>query len=81
MAFTRYKKGRKFYLIRLLLKPMSKFIEVYFIKRGLLDGLPGFIIAVSSAYSTFATEAKHYELDCLGVERLSNLSPTYKKQN
>lgn len=80
-AFTRFEKGQRFSLLRMFFKPFSKFIEIYFLKRGMLDGIRGLIIAVSSAYSAFLVEAKIFELDKAGVERLSNLPKTYKNQN
>jgi len=49
-------------IFKLLTKPWSKFIENYFWKRGCLDGMPGFIIAVSSGYSIFLKFAKQWEL-------------------
>lgn len=79
-ALTRYNKGKRFHLWRLLVKPISKFIEMYGIKRGFLDGMQGFIIAVSSAYSSFLKEAKLYELDVLGSDKPSNLSQLYRKE-
>ena len=36
-----------------LAKPIGKFIETYFFKLGVLDGLRGFIISVNAAYSVF----------------------------
>lgn len=78
-AYVRFGKGRKFYIWRLLLKPIIKFIELYLIKKGFLDGMAGYIISVSSAYSTFLKEAKLYELDKLGVDAPSNLSKNYRK--
>jgi len=80
-AFTRYEKGKKFHLWRLFLKPLSKFIELYLIKKGFMDGLRGFIIAVSSTYAAFLAEAKLYEMDRLELDRISNLPGTYKKQS
>lgn len=57
-----HKAGKKFSLFKLLTKPVSKFIETYFVKRGFLDGMPGFIIAVSASYSIFLRYAKMWEL-------------------
>ncbi|MBF0100593.1 MAG: glycosyltransferase family 2 protein [Desulfobacterales bacterium] len=79
-ALVRYNKGKRFFLFRLLFKPISKFLELYILKLGVLDGLQGFIIAVSSSYSAFLKEAKLYELFCLNTEKPSNLSPLYKKE-
>ncbi len=77
-AYVRYGKGKRFHLWRLLLKPVSKFVEIYLFKRGVLDGMAGFIISVGSAYSTFLKEAKLYELDRLGSRAPSNLSKHYR---
>lgn len=55
------KKGRRFRLIHLILKPKVKFLETYVWKLGFLDGLPGFIIAVGAAYSVFLKWSKLWE--------------------
>lgn len=57
------KKGAKFSLAKLCLKPISKFLETYVVKRGFLDGLPGFIIAVGAAYSVFLKFSKLWEAE------------------
>ena len=46
-------KGKKSYFLKMLFKPFFKFLECYFIKKGILDGLPGMIIAFNAAHSTF----------------------------
>ncbi|MBT4762667.1 MAG: glycosyltransferase family 2 protein [Bdellovibrionaceae bacterium] len=60
-------KNKKFSLFRLVTKPISKFIECYFFKRGILDGMPGFIIAVSASYSIFLKFAKLWEYEKVKV--------------
>ena len=55
-------KGQGFSFFRLVFKPMGKFFETFILKRGFLDGLPGFIIAVGAAYSMFLKYAKLWEL-------------------
>lgn len=57
------REGKKFSLFRLLVKPFSKFVETYVLKRGFLDGFPGFFISVSAAYSVFLKWAKLWELE------------------
>jgi glycosyltransferase involved in cell wall biosynthesis len=61
-------KGQKPSLIRLVLKPIGKFLETYFLKRGFLDGLPGFIISVNAAHSIFLKYAYLMETE-LRTER------------
>ncbi len=58
-----FERKKKFNLGKLLVKPVSKFFECYFVKRGFMDGLPGFIIAVGAAYSVFLKFSKLYELE------------------
>lgn len=57
-----YDRGVSFSLVKLIGKPISKFLETYVVKRGFLDGLPGFIISVGAAYSMFLKFAKLWEI-------------------
>ncbi|MBF0279280.1 MAG: glycosyltransferase family 2 protein [SAR324 cluster bacterium] len=84
VALTRFNNGKNGSLGRILWKPTSKFFELYFIKKGFLDGIQGFIIAVSSSFSTFLKEAKLFELSRLNSVQPSNLSSSLyqkKRQN
>lgn len=81
IAFTRHGQGRQFSVLRMLYKPFEKFIESYFAKRGFLDGIPGLIIAFSSAFSFFLREAKLYELQHTEVDRPTNLRSSYQVQS
>jgi len=54
-------QGKKFSLLPLLVKPPAKFLECYIWKKGFLDGLPGFIIAVASSFYVFLKYAKFWE--------------------
>jgi glycosyltransferase involved in cell wall biosynthesis len=47
------RKGKRPSLFKLVVKPIGKFVETYFLKRGFMDGLPGFIISVNAAHSMF----------------------------
>lgn len=60
-----FQQGKKFSFFKLLTKPVSKFIETYFWKRGFLDGQAGLIISVSAAYSVFLKWSKLWELQKL----------------
>lgn len=57
-----FKNGQRFSILKLIFKPKSKFLETYILKRGFLDGLPGFVIAVGAAYSVFLRHAKIWEI-------------------
>lgn len=56
-------RGKTFSVAKLVFKPWSKFMETYFVKRGFLDGLPGFIISVGAAYSVFLKWVKLWEIE------------------
>jgi glycosyltransferase involved in cell wall biosynthesis len=49
-------------LVNVFVKPVTKFVECYVVKRGFMDGFPGFFIAVSAAYSVFLKWSKVWEL-------------------
>ena len=63
LAEDLYAKGKRYRLALLLTRPPFKFLEVYFLKLGFLDGLAGLIIAVSSAYAMFVRYVKLRELE------------------
>lgn len=58
-------KGKKFSCLKMLLKTVSKFIEIYLLKRGFLDGRAGLISAMVSSFATFLRWAKLYEIQNL----------------
>lgn len=62
-AIEMNKNGRKFSWFHFLTKPCVKFMECYFLKLGLLDAWPGFVIARSAAYSVFLKWAKLKEIE------------------
>lgn len=62
--------GKKFSYFKFFTKPVSKFIETYIVKRGFMDGIPGFIIAVGASYSIFLKFAKMWEAE--RVQKKSN---------
>ncbi len=63
LAGNMYEEGKRYYLFFLLVRPLFKFAEVYFIKLGFLDGLAGFTIAVTSAFAVFVRYVKLRELE------------------
>ena len=58
-----HESGKGFSYFKLFTKPVSKFIECYLFKRGFMDGIPGFIIAVGASYSIFLRFAKLWEIE------------------
>jgi glycosyltransferase involved in cell wall biosynthesis len=56
------KLGKKASVLNLITRPPLAFFKKYILKQGFRDGLPGFIIAVSSAYYVFLKYAKLWEL-------------------
>jgi len=48
--------------IGMLVNPPLKFLKMYLLKAGLLDGVPGFIAAVLGSYYVFLKHAKLWEL-------------------
>ena len=54
-------RGARFSFLPMLAKPPLKFLECYLWKKGFLDGMPGFIIAVASSFYVFLKYAKLWE--------------------
>ncbi|MHA7837015.1 MAG: glycosyltransferase family 2 protein [bacterium] len=54
-------EGIPFRLRRLVLHPPGRFLRTYLLRRGFLDGIPGLVIAVASAFYVFLKYAKHWE--------------------
>ncbi len=57
-----FEGGDKFSLFNLLFHPPFRFIKEYLFKSGFRDGLPGFIIIISTMYYVFIKYAKLWEL-------------------
>ncbi len=63
LAQDMYAKGKRYHLSLLLVRPFFKFMEVYLLRRGFLDGPPGLVIAVTSAYAMFVRYVKLREIE------------------
>jgi hypothetical protein len=57
-----FSEGRRAGFRNLVLRPPFKFVKCYILKRGFLDGWPGFIIAATSAFYVLAKYVKLYEM-------------------
>lgn len=63
------RRGKRPSLLKLVAKPVGKFVETFIIKQGFRDGLPGFIISVNAAHSMFLKFAYLFEGDILSRDR------------
>ena len=57
-----FEDGRPFSMLDPLFRPVLRFVRGYIFKRGFLDGFPGLLIAVTTAYGVFVKYAKLWEL-------------------
>lgn len=57
-----FKKGKKAKLFDVTFRPLAVFFKMYFVKKGFLDGVSGFILAVSSAFHVFSKYVKLWHL-------------------
>jgi hypothetical protein len=68
-AVDLFESGEKFSLFKLLFHPPFRFIKEYVFKSGFRDGLPGFIIIVSTMFYVFIKYAKLWELTISDKEK------------
>jgi glycosyltransferase involved in cell wall biosynthesis len=61
-ALDYHERGKRSTVVDLLAKPFAAFIKAYVLKRGFLDGTPGFAVCVMGSVSVFFKYAKLYEL-------------------
>lgn len=61
-AKSLYEKGVSSNILKLLYKPIARFLRSYIVWSGFRDGLTGFIIAVNSAHAVFLKYLRLYYL-------------------
>ncbi|MFZ4537710.1 glycosyltransferase family 2 protein [Propionivibrio sp.] len=61
-AGAAFAAGRRASAANLLLSPILRFIKFYVLRRGFLDGLPGFVHIVIGSFNSFSKYAKMNEL-------------------
>lgn len=63
--FVRQHQARRtrFFLPTAVFRPLWRFIRAYFLRRGFLDGFPGFYIAVATAFGAFVRYSRLYEAE------------------
>jgi glycosyltransferase involved in cell wall biosynthesis len=57
-----YKKGKRSSWLKLLIKPLARFVKAYLLHRGFLDGKAGFTISRLSAYANYLKYSKLLKL-------------------
>jgi len=62
-ARAMHAEGRRAGFSRLVLRPPARFLRGYLLKRGFLDGWPGFIVAVIASMYVFLKYARLWELE------------------
>jgi glycosyltransferase involved in cell wall biosynthesis len=65
-AKEKHTRGVRSSLGKMAFRPAWKFLRMYVLKAGFLDGVPGFIVAASGAYYVFLKYAKLRELESRG---------------
>ncbi|MGA9293394.1 MAG: hypothetical protein WBV81_12395 [Ignavibacteriaceae bacterium] len=55
-------KGKSFLISDIILRPIFIFVKMFIIKRGFLDGMQGFILAIFSSAYVFTKYCKLWEL-------------------
>lgn len=61
-ALAMFNLGKRSSLAKLLYKPTARFIKIYLLKAGFLDGLTGFTIAINSAHAVYLKYLRLYYL-------------------
>lgn len=61
-ARREFSRGRRAGLSDLVGRPLARFMKMYFLRTGFLDGVPGFAVSVMGAWYTFMKYARLYEM-------------------
>ena len=62
-ALDMLKAGKRFSYFHLFGNSLFRFVRDYIFKRGFLDGFPGLVVAVNTAFYVFIKQAKLWELE------------------
>ncbi|KOR32212.1 hypothetical protein TI05_08705 [Achromatium sp. WMS3] len=65
-----YAQGKKATIIDLLLRPVWRFIRIYFLRLGILDGIPGLVHVMIGCFNTFSKYAKLRELQTMDKSQI-----------
>ena len=61
-AETLYAKGKHSGAVKIILSPLFRFIKFYFLRLGILDGIPGLVHILIGCYNSMLKYAKLWEL-------------------
>lgn len=61
-AIDHNRNGRRATILHFTLRPLYAFLHRYFVRLGVLDGLPGLVISVMEAHCVFLKYVKLYEI-------------------
>jgi hypothetical protein len=64
-------RGTEFSLAAAVFRPGWRFFRAYFLRRGFLDGFPGFYIAWATAFGTFVRYSRLYESEKKSEPRMN----------
>ena len=70
-----FEQGRRAGIADLVLNPPGRFLRAYLLKRGFLDGIPGFVIAAATAFHVLLKYAKLWELERQGESARPAVAP------
>lgn len=56
-------RGTRFSAVTAVLRPFWRFFRAYIVRRGFLDGFPGFYIAIATAFGAFVRYSRLYEAE------------------
>lgn len=62
-AQSMHKRGRRFNIFSLLIRPPARFIKFFLLKKGFLEGFPGLLVAFFETWYVFLKYAKLWELE------------------
>lgn len=68
-------RGARFTVAAAVFRPGWRFVRAYLLRRGFLDGMPGFYIAVATAFGTFVRYSRLYEVENKVEPRLNPDGP------
>ncbi|MBN8550316.1 MAG: glycosyltransferase family 2 protein, partial [Deltaproteobacteria bacterium] len=62
-AKSMFARGERFSVVKLVGRPIARFIKFFFLKSGFKEGFPGFLVACIESFYVFLKYAKLWELE------------------